>query len=555
MTSQFKLAIVQLNPIVGDIAGNITKIKTAYEQAVAQGADLVITPEMSVLGYPPEDLVRKPALIKAVAEAIEALASVTKAGAGLIVGGPWQAEGGQLHNSVFLLEDGEVAAIRHKHELPNYGTFDEKRLFTPGPLPEPVIWRGIKLGLPICEDIWFECVPKTLAEKGAEIFLVPNASPWRIEKRNIRLEAFDDWQDLKIPFAFCNQIGGQDELVFDGSSFVQNGNGETVAMAASFQEGVLFTHWQKQDGHWQIEPQECGKAPLMEMDEAIYSACVLGLRDYVNKNGFPGVVLGLSGGIDSALTAAMAVDALGSDRVWCVMMPSIYTSKESLADAAGCARALGAELSTIEIKDAVIAAENTLAPHFEGKAADTTEENLQSRLRGLYLMALSNKFGHMVVTTGNKSEMAVGYATLYGDMCGGYNPLKDLYKMQVFALSDWRNKNKPAIGLGPEGEVIPQNIIDKPPSAELREDQKDEDSLPPYEVLDDILHGLIEEEASAEDLKTRGHDEATIRRIEHLLYIAEYKRRQAPPGVKIGPRNFGRDRRYPITNRFRDVKV
>jgi NAD+ synthase len=388
-------------------------------------------------------------------------------------------------------------------------------------------------------------------QQGAELLISVNGSPYEIDKDDRRLtEVFAGRvKESGLPLIFLNRVGGQDELVFDGCSFVLNSDGSTAQRLPDWSEELCITRWNKTDTGWQ-----CGEGALsswQEHPEDIYSAMIVGLRDYVDTNRFPGVVLGLSGGIDSAICAAIAADALGPDRVWCVMLPSRFTSETSLNDAAECAKMIGCKLDTISIVPAVEAFDAMLSGSFADRDVDITEENIQSRVRGVTLMALSNKFGYMLLTTGNKSEMSVGYATIYGDMAGGYNPLKDAYKMTVFAVSKWRNANKPRIGLGPDGPVIPENIINKPPSAELRPDQKDSDSLPEYPVLDDILLGLVEQELSVDEVVARGHDRKTVERIERLLYIAEYKRRQAPPGVKLGMRNFGRDRRYPITNAFR----
>lgn len=551
MTRSIRIALAQLNPVLGDIAGNADRVRRARAQAAAQGADIVLFSELFITGYPPEDLVLKPALQADARSAIEALALETVSGPGLLVGTPW-VEGGKLHNAMAFLDGGAVKAVRFKVDLPNYGVFDEKRVFAPGPMPGPIDVRGVRVGVPICEDIWGPDVVSFLARAGAEILLVPNGSPFEISKEETRLSiAVSRVVENAIPLAYLNQLGGQDELVFDGASFVLNGDRSIALQIPAWEEAISVTQWAETGKGWICETGP--RAALSGGLEAVYRAMMLGLGDYVRKNRFPGVVLGLSGGIDSALTAAVAVDALGADHVRCVMMPSRYTSRDSLDDAAGVARLLGTQLDTVAIEDAVAAFGSMLSPVFAGRASDTTEENIQSRIRGMTLMAISNKFGPMVMTTGNKSEMSVGYATLYGDMCGGYNVLKDLYKMQVFALSRWRNANRPAGALGPDGPVMPTRVIDKPPSAELRADQKDEDSLPPYPVLDDILECLVEGEMPVEDILRRGHDLATIRRVEHLLSIAEYKRRQAPPGVKLTRRNFGRDRRYPITNAFRDA--
>jgi NAD+ synthase len=551
MTDQLTIAMAQLNQRVGDLSGNA---KAMLEwRAKAPGADLIIFPEQQLIGYPAEDLVLKPVFA---ARAAAELAKLTKAtgdgGPAMLVGSIF-VDGGALYNGVALLDGGRIAAVRYKHELPNYGTFDEKRIFAAGPLPEPVAFRGVKLGLPICEDGWLAPVSKHLAESGAEILISVNGSPYEIDKDERRLEEVFAARvaETELPLLFLNRVGGQDELVFDGSSFVLNADGSAAHRLPDWTEELRVTQWKRGANGW-----TCDAGDLAEWEDHpadIYSAMVLGLRDYVDTNRFPGVVLGLSGGIDSAICAAIAADALGPERVWCVMLPSRYTSQSSLDDAAECARMIGCRLDNIPISPAVEAFDVMLSGSFADREVDITEENVQSRIRGVTLMALSNKFGHMLLTTGNKSEMSVGYATIYGDMAGGYNPLKDAYKMTVFAISEWRNKHRPRIGLGPDGPVIPEAIIHKPPSAELRPDQKDSDSLPEYPVLDKMLHALVEEELSVDEVVARGFDRDSVTRIERLLYIAEYKRRQAPPGVKLGTRNFGRDRRYPITNAFRSA--
>ncbi len=431
--------------------------------------------------------------------------------------------------------------------------FDEKRVFVPGPMPGPFAIRGVRIGVPICEDIWTPDVVECLSETGAEILLVPNGSPFEAGKEDVRLNLIAARvTEAKLPLVYLNQVGGQDELVFDGASLICNADRSVAWALPAWEEKIAITNWTRGLNGWVCEPGE--RAPSEDRARQVYHAMMLGLRDYVNKNRFPGVVLGMSGGIDSALSAAVAVDALGPERVRCVMLPSKYTSAESLYDAAECAALLGVPYDTVAIEDVVNAFGAALAPTFAGKRVDTTEENIQSRARGVILMAISNKFGPMVLTTGNKSEMSVGYATLYGDMCGGYNVLKDVYKMEVFALARWRNQESPRGCMGPATRVIPERIILKPPSAELRENQKDEDSLPPYEILDGILECLVENEMTFEDTCAKGYHPATVKRIEQLLYTSEYKRRQAPPGVKISARNFGRDRRYPITNAFRDAR-
>ncbi len=495
----------------------------------------------------------KPALQADAREAVETLARDTAdGGPAVLIGTPW-VEDGKLYNACALLDGGKVADITFKVDLPNYGVFDEKRVFTPGPMPHPFDIRGPRVAVPICEDIWTPDVVKCLAKSGGEILLVPNGSPFEVGKEDVRLHlAAARVKEAQKPLIYLNQVGGQDEVVFDGASLVVNVDGSVACALPSWEECVITTHWQRRNSQWICDAGETARAE--DRLESIYHAMMLGLKDYVNKNRFPGVVLGLSGGIDSALSAAVAVDALGADRVRCVMMPSRYTSKDSLDDAKECARLLGTQYETVPIESAVDAFAVSLQSTFAGRAIDTTEENVQSRIRGVILMAISNKFGPMVLTTGNKSEMSVGYATLYGDMCGGYNVLKDVYKTDVFRLAHWRNAQHPKNAMGPKGRVIPERIVTKPPSAELRENQTDQDSLPPYEILDGILRCLVEEEMSFEDIVSKGYEPVTVKRVEQLLYVSEYKRRQAPPGVKISQRNFGRDRRYPITNAFRDAR-
>ncbi|WP_375656899.1 NAD+ synthase [Bartonella sp. CM120XJJH] len=551
MKNDFRVSIAQLNPIVGDIEGNFSLAVMAHQKAKEEGADLVLFTELFISAYPPEDLVLKPAFIKTCEETVKKLAKITLGGPGIVIGLPLR-RNGNIYNGVMLLDEGRVIAESLKFDLPNYAEFDEKRLFSSGPRPEPIVYHGIKLGIVICEDLWNDFSLSTeLKDKGAEIILVLNGSPYYRNKTLKRIDIVHT-QALRsgIPIIYANQVGGQDELVFDGGSFALNGEGKKIFQMKHFDSHIALTHWQKTTTGW-----HCISGPkesLLNGLAADYQACVLGLRDYINKNRFKDVILGLSGGIDSALCMAMAVDALGAERVRAILMPYHYTSQESLKDAKECAQLLGCPYEIIPIVQAVEAFLNTMAPVFLGLPPDVTEENLQSRVRGTLLMALSNKFGSMVVTTGNKSEMAVGYATLYGDMNGGFNPLKDIYKMQVYALAEWRNKNHLHNLRGPEGIVIPYNIIEKAPSAELRENQKDEDSLPPYPILDDILQSLVENDMSICDIIKRGHSRETIEKVEQLLYGAEYKRRQSAPGVKISYKNFGRDRRYPIVNHFRD---
>jgi len=552
MTDTLRIALAQLNPTVGDIDGNVGQILAAREQAALLNADLLIASELVVTGYPPEDLVLKPFFQDRVEAAVAELTSATgDGGPALIVGAPWR-DNGKLYNAALALDGGKIAGARLKHHLPTYGVFDELRVFASGAMPGPVPFRGVRLGLMVCEDMWFEDVSECLEESGAELLVCINGSPYESDKPDERLNlAVERVAETGLPLIYVNQVGGQDELVFDGASFVLAADHKLVFQAPAYMPHVALTEWQRNGDGWACAPGEVVKAP--EGLEAIYGAMVLGLRDYVAKNGFPGVLLGLSGGIDSALTAAVAVDALGADKVHAVMMPSPYTSKESLEDASACAELLGARLDEISIGPAMAAFQTMLEPNFEGLEPDTTEENIQARARGITLMALSNKFGNMVVSTGNKSEMSVGYATLYGDMCGGYSVLKDVYKTDVFRLADWRNQMWPNGVYGPEGRVIPERIITKPPSAELKPDQTDQDTLPPYDELDDILKCLIEAEMGIREIVERGHKHATVARVWRMLDFAEYKRRQAPPGVKLTRKAFGKDRRYPITNAFKSL--
>ncbi len=534
------IALAQLNPTVGDIPGNLSKIRSARDAAASANADLLVLSELAIVGYPPEDLVLRPSVVDACHQALDALIRESETGPALVATSPWR-EGGRVYNAAVLIDRGSTT-VRFKSDLPNYGVFDEKRIFTPGPVPDPVVFRGTTIGIPICEDIWTPAITAHLAGKGAEFFLVPNGSPFETEKFTTRLElARARARETGKPLAYVNQIGGQDELVFDGRSFVVNRDGELAVGLSGWTEQISMTKWEKSRDGWRCAPGDV--TPVGDPVADVYAALVVGLHDYVTKNGFPGIVLGLSGGIDSALSAVIAVDALGRDKVLGVRLPSPFTSDVSMEEAQTLADRLGIRLLTLPIAGVADPAERTLMPVFENRGRDVTEENLQARIRGLLLMGLSNKFGLMLLTTGNKSEMSVGYATLYGDMCGGYSVLKDIYKTDVYRLARWRNTS---------GEVIPERTLTRAPTAELRPNQTDQDSLPPYDQLDAILRGLIEQEQSVDELAQHVAPRDVVARVQQMLYVAEYKRRQAPPGVKVSHRSFGRDRRYPITNRFRE---
>jgi NAD+ synthase len=543
MTDRLKIAFAQMNQRVGDLDGNAAAMLEIRRKA--QGADLLLYPELQLVGYPPEDLVLKPEFVRRAHECTDELVAATTEPGPAILIGTIVTEGSSTYNACLLASGGRVLGRTLKRELPNYGTFDEKRIFTPGPMPEPLEFMGVKIGVPICEDIWQEIVCAHLARNGADMLLVPNGSPYELDKddsryRLVRSRALE----TGLPIAYLNRVGGQDELVFDGSSFIVHPDGERVVQLCDWDEALILTDWERTSEGWRCITRE--NHALDAFPEDVYRAMMVGLADYAERNGFPGVILGLSGGIDSALSAAIAVDALGPDKVWGVMLPSKYTSDESLEDARECARLLGCRHDVVSIAPAV-AAVGEMLPSMSGLAA----ENVQARLRMVALMALSNSGGQMLLTTGNKSEMSVGYATLYGDMAGGYSVLKDAYKTTVFALARWRNTNRPETALGPHGGVMPERVITKPPTAELRPGQMDEDSLPPYSVLDRILEGLVDKEMSVREVAdATGAEISLVAEIESKLLKAEYKRRQAPPGVKIGTRNFGRDRRYPITNFF-----
>ncbi len=551
MTKSLGIAVAQLNAHVGDVFGNIDRLSKARKKATSNGADVIVTPEMFLSGYPCDDLVLRDDFMREIALGIEQLKTLTAdGGAAIIVGAPW-AENGSIFNSVFVLDDGKVIARRDKVKLPNYGVFDDKRNFVAGALPGPVMLRGLKFGLPICEDIWEPDVVECLAESGADLIIALNASPFDSAKPERRMsEAVTRTVETNLPLIYVNMVGGQDELVYDGSSFALNFDGALACHLPSFGEIVVVLQASVLAGHIHLA------GPVMPPDDgmqALYRGVMTGLRDYVHKNGFPGVILGLSGGIDSALVATIAVDALGADQVKAVMMPSTFTSTESIDDATALAKNLGIELDEINIKPGITALEAMLHDQFLGTPRGIAEENIQSRLRGLLLMAISNKHGYMVLATGNKSEYAAGYSTLYGDMCGGFAPLKDVWKVDVFQMCDWRNHCLPRGAAGPDGHVIPDNIIKKPPTAELRPDQKDTDTLPPYDRLDAIMSALCEEMADIDTIVGRGFDRDEVCRASKLLVHAEYKRFQAAPGPKMTPIAFGRDRRLPLTSAFNPI--
>src|SRR6056297_4239247 len=550
MADRFRLTLAQWNPTMGDLAGNAALARRAWDEGRAAGANLVALPEMFITGYNTQDLVMKPAFHTAAIAEIEALARDCTDGPALAIGGP-ALDGGALYNAYYILQNGEVAARVFKHHLPNETVFDEKRIYASGDVTGPYAVDGLRIGSPICEDSWYEDVAETLAETGAEILLVPNGSPYYREKLSHRHQIMVARViETGLPLIYLNLVGGQDDQVFDGGSFALNPGGALALQMPLMQEATAHLDLTRTEDGWRITPSDL--APVPDAMEQDYHAMVLSLRDYLRKTGFRKVLLGLSGGIDSALVACVAVDALGAANVRCVMLPSDYTSQASLDDAETLARTLGCRYDTVPIAEGQQAITRTLAPLFEGTAPDITEENIQSRLRGLLLMAMSNKFGEMLLTTGNKSEVAVGYATIYGDMAGGYNPLKDMYKTRVFDTCRWRNTAHCDWMMGPSGAVIPQRIIDRPPSAELAPDQRDEDSLPAYPVLDGILEILVDQDGSIADCVAAGFDRADASRVEHLLYMSEYKRFQSAPGTRLSKRAFWLDRRYPIANRWRD---
>ena len=550
MKNNLKIALAQLNPIVGDVKGNIIKL-IDIRNDLKNEVDIIVVPELYVTGYPIDDLVLRNDFLELVENEINSLAKMTNDGKAAIILGAPRKEKNAIRNSVFVLDDGKIISFRDKHNLPNSGVFDEQRIFSPGALSGPVKIRNVLIGLPICEDIWTENVIECLCETGAEIILSINASPYSLKKHDQRMSvAVSRVIESKIPLIYLNRVGGQDELVFDGASFCLSHEGKLSVQLKDFQEEILEIDLTKLNNNWICK----GKINSISSNlEALYKSLVVSVRDYVRNNGFPGVVLGMSGGIDSALVAAIATDALGPERVRAVMMPSPYTSQESLEDAKLASSNLGVDYSYLDIKNGMDVIDNILLD-FEGDKVEPgiTEENIQSRLRGLLLMAISNKYGSMVLATGNKSEYAVGYATLYGDMCGGFAVIKDVWKTDVFRLCEWRNSNKPSEFLGPNGTVIPKRIISKPPSAELREDQKDTDSLPEYDVLDTILRKLVEDDLSLEQIAKEGFDVKDVKKISMLLSKSEYKRFQSAPGPKVTEKAFGRDRRYPLTSGFRN---
>ncbi|PSL22160.1 NAD+ synthase [Shimia abyssi] len=550
MADTFRLTLAQANPTMGDLYGNAAMVRSTWAEAKAAGSDMVAFPEMFIVGYNAQDLILKPALQQAAMDVITQLAVDCADGPVVTVGGPY-AYDGKLYNAYYVLRGGKIVHRQLKHHLPNYTVFDEVRLFDQGPLGGPYDVNGVRIGSPICEDAWFEDVPETLEETGAEILVVPNGSPYYRDKFDRRMNHMvARVVETGLPLVYLNMVGGQDDQVFDGGSFVLNPGGELAMQLPVFDEAIVHVTFTRTDRGWRCDEDE--KALLPAGEEQDYRVCVEALRDYMRKAGFQKVLLGLSGGIDSALVATIAVDALGAENVRCVMLPSEYTSQGSLDDAKDIAERLGCRYDFVPIAEGRTAITNTLAPLFAGTEPGLTEENIQSRLRGLLLMAMSNKFGEMLLTTGNKSEVAVGYATIYGDMAGGYNPIKDMYKTRVFETSRWRNAVHRDWMMGPAGEAIPVSIIDKPPSAELRPDQKDEDSLPPYDVLDAILLMLVDEERSVAECVAAGYDRDIVKRVEHLVYISEYKRFQSAPGARLSKKAFWMDRRYPIVNRFRD---
>ncbi len=550
MADRFRVTLAQSNPTVGDIAGNAGLARSIWQQGRDAGADMVALPEMFITGYNAQDLVLKPSFHNAAMAAVTRLAADCADGPTLGIGGPW-AEDGKLYNAYFILRGGEITSKVLKNHLPNETVFDEVRIFDAGPLGGPYSVGDIRIGSPICEDAWYEDVSETLSETGAEFLLIPNGSPYDREKLLVRQNIMVARViETGLPLIYLNMVGGQDDQVFDGGSFALNPGGALAVQLPLFEDTVAHVDLHRGSEGWRVEDGPKAKTPdLLEQD---YHAMVLGLRDYLRKSGFSKVLLGLSGGIDSAIVATIAADAIGAENVRCVMLPSDYTSESSLLDAKDVAENLGCAYDFVPITEGQAAITGTLAPLFAGVQPDLTEENIQSRLRGLLLMALSNKFGEMLLTTGNKSEVAVGYATIYGDMAGGYNPIKDLYKTRVFEICRWRNNQHRGWMMGAAGAVIPERVITKAPSAELRPDQKDSDSLPDYPVLDGILEMLVDKDASVSECVAAGFAEADVKQVQHLLYLSEYKRFQSAPGTRLSKKAFWLDRRYPIVNRWRD---
>ncbi len=546
----FRMTLAQLDATVGDLAGNRARARDAHRQGREAGADLVVLPEMFLTGYQTQDLVLKPAFLAAAQAELAALAAECAEGPALGIGAPL-VEGPGVYNSYAILDGGRVLGQATKHHLPVYDIWDEPRLYRTGAISGPFSVRGARIGVPICEDAWYADVTEAQAESGAEMLMVPNGSPHARDKHDIRMNLMVARViETGLPLAYLNMVGGQDDQVFDGGSFVLNPGGRLAVQLPAFDEAVVHVDFRRGPEGWRA--LEGPRATLPDTWEQDYRAMVEGLRGYLRKSGFGRVLLGLSGGVDSALVAAIAADAVGPGAVRCVMLPSEYTASDSLEDATAVAAALGCRLDTLPIEPARAAVSETLAPLFEGTKPGLAEENIQSRLRGLMLMAVSNKMGEMLLTTGNKSEVAVGYATIYGDMAGGYNPIKDLYKTRVFETCRWRNANHRPWMRGPAGEVIPLRVIDKPPTAELRAGQRDDDSLPPYEMLDAILERLIEGDESVAEVVAAGFERETVKRVEGLIYLSEYKRFQSAPGPRLTRKAFWLDRRYPIVNRWRD---
>ena len=550
MAKKFQITLAQLNPTVGDLEGNYKVAFEAWEQAQKMGSDLIAFTELFITGYNTQDLIKKPSFFKAAQDQILQLAKACRKGPAIAIGGPAYIED-KLYNAYYILVDGNIANVIMKHHLPNQNVFDEKRIFDEGEISGPYQIGPIRIGSPICEDAWHSEVSETLSETGAQLLLVPNGSPYYNGKNDVRLNKMvARVVETNLPLIYLNMVGAQDDQVFDGGTFALNRGGSLAIKLPLFEEALEHIVLEETDIGWNIIKGELAKVPCdKELD---YHAMVMGLRDYCKKSGFEKVVLGLSGGIDSALVAVIASDAIGSANVRSIMLPSPYTSQTSLIDATDLVENLGCKSDTLPINDSLTAIDKTLSSTFEGRKIDLTEENIQSRLRGLLLMAVSNKFGEMLLTTGNKSEVSVGYSTIYGDMAGGFNPIKDLYKTKVFEISKWRNKNYRSWMKGPPGSIIPDNIITKAPTAELRPNQKDSDSLPDYPVLDAILTILVDEDGSTSDCLKAGYNKSDVSKVEKLLYGSEYKRFQSAPGTRLSQRAFWLDRRYPIVNKWRD---